>query len=70
HVKFIDFGGIPNAMHSNIEFKKSFGGKEYPLYTRYFFKSLFHKTLFNFRRRAQYLKKNPRVVIKKLVFRK
>ena len=70
HVKFIDFGGIPNAMHSNIEFKKSFGGKEYPLYTRYFFRNSWHKFRFKLNRQLLYLKKNPKLILNKILLKK
>ena len=70
HVKFIDFGGIPNIMHSNIEFKKSFGGKEYPLYTRYFFRNPWHKFRFKLNRQLRYLKKNPKLILSKLLLQK
>lgn len=69
-VKFIDFGGIPNTMPSNIEFKKSFGAKEYPLYTHYFFRNPWQKFIFKFNRHLLYLKKNPKLVLNKLFLRK
>lgn len=65
-VKFIDFGGIPNTMPSNIEFKKSFGAKEYPIFTAYFFRNSVQKIIFKFRRRIMYVRKYPKLIIKKL----
>ena len=70
HVKFIDFGGIPSTMRSNIEFKKSFGAKEYPLYTRYFFRSLLERLKFKFGRSLFYLKKNPKLILNKILLKK
>jgi len=69
-VKFIDFGGIPNSMRSNIEFKKSFGAEEYPIYTQYFFKNFIHQLIFELNRRFFYLKKHSKLVLNKLFFRK
>lgn len=65
-IKFIDFGGIPKSMQSNIDFKVSFGAKPYPIYTKYFFRSLGEMLKFRFYRRLLYLKKYHRLMLKKI----
>ena len=57
-VSAIDFGGIPNGMRGNIEFKKSFGAQEYPIYTRYFFKNIFQLLRFKVRRKIENIRKS------------
>ena len=64
-VKLIDLGGIPNTMRSNIEFKKSFGAKEYPIYTQYLFKNRLQEIIFKLNRRIFYIKKYPRLIMKR-----
>ncbi len=69
-VKYIDLGGIPKTMCSNIEFKKSFGAEEYPIFTAYFFRNPWQKIIFKFNRRILYIKKYPKLILNKLIFKK
>ncbi len=66
-VKYVDFGGIPNSMRSNIEFKKSFGAREYPIYTKYVYRNILQHILFRGRRKLEVLQKYPRLFLKKLI---
>lgn len=65
-IKYIDFGGIPKNMRSNIEFKMSLGAKEYPIYTKYFFKNPWQKLKFKIGKKILYWKKYRQAILKKL----
>lgn len=65
-IKWIDFGGIPKNMRSSIEFKMSLGAKEYPIYTKYFFKSPWQKLKFKIGKKILYWKKYRQAILKKL----
>lgn len=56
-IKRIDFGGIPKTMRTNIDFKKSLGAQEYPIYTKYFFRNPWQELKFKFGRKVLYWKK-------------
>jgi len=64
-INYIDFGGIPKNMRTNIEFKTSFGAREYPIYTKYFFRSYWQELKFKFYRKLLYWKKYRQFVFKK-----
>lgn len=65
-IRYIDFGGIPKNMRSNIEFKMSLGAKEYPIYTKYFFKNPWQKLQFKIGKKILYWKKYRQAILKKL----
>ena len=65
NLRVIDFGGIPKAMRTNIEFKKSLGAKEFPIYTKYFFRNHWQMLLFKIGKKMLYWKKYRRLMIKK-----
>jgi lipid II:glycine glycyltransferase (peptidoglycan interpeptide bridge formation enzyme) len=69
-IRYVDFGGIPKKMISNIEFKKSFGAEECPIFTGYFFRNSLQKIIFRINRRILYLKKYPKLILNKFMFRK
>lgn len=66
-IKYIDFGGIPKNMRSNIEFKMSLGAKEYPIYTKYFFKNPWQKLKFKIGKKMLYWKKYRKLILKKFI---
>ena len=65
-IKFIDLGGIPRDMKTNIEFKMSFGAKEYPIYTKYLFRDVWQKLIFKLTRKFIYFKKYRNLMLRKL----
>lgn len=66
-IRWIDFGGIPKTMQSNIDFKKSLGAEEYPIYTKYFFSNPWQKLVFKTGRKWLYWKKYRKVILKRML---
>lgn len=64
-IRWIDFGGIPKTMQTNIDFKKSLGAKEYPIYTKYFFRNWWQKMVFKVGIKILYWKKYRRAILDK-----
>lgn len=66
-VQYVDFGGINKAARSNIEFKMSLGAKEYPIFTKYFFRSPWQKLKFKIQKKKLYWKKYRKLILKNWV---
>lgn len=64
-IRWLDFGGIPKTMRSNIDFKKSLGAKEYPIYTKYFYRNFWQKIKFNLGRKLLYWTKYRKIIFNK-----